>query len=196
MSHALGRHVAAVTVAAATALSAACTSGGDEVAAPSPTPSAAPSATTPPPEPVVGDVEVQVRSVASEPVVLIGGEAPPIDERAIERLAGDVADWLDEHLTDLQEGEGGNLDAVAATGLIASGDAAIVETVTTALASPERPVADARYALLVAATSRPEWLRATVITESREGEVATAQFVFVPGPGGPVLIAAGPEDAA
>lgn len=195
MSHVLERLLVPVAVALLVAGSvAACSSDGDGGAAPSPTPSVAPTASEPAPgpEPVDGDVAVEVRSVSPNPVVYSGGQAPDIDRRAVRRFSADVATWLDDHLTDLQHGDAGNLADVAAKGLIASGDARLVETVTTALASPERHVAAARYRFLVAAEAEPEWLRATVITEDRDGEVATAQFVFVPGPGGPVLLAAGP----
>lgn len=193
MSHVLERLLVPVGTALLVAASAgACSSSGDDGAAPSPTPSAAPTATEAEPEPVDGEVAVEVRSVSPNPVVYSGGKAPDVDRRAVQRFSADVATWLDDHLTDLQHGSADNLTDVAAKGLIESGDARLVETVTTALASPERHVATARYHFLVAADAEPEWLRATIITEDRDGEVATAQFVFVPGPGGPVLLAAGP----
>lgn len=190
MSHVL-RHVA--VVALATVAAAACTAAPEPSAGPSPTATpvvAAPSPTPPPP--VRGERVVRTRSVAPEPVVLNGGEQPPVDELLVRGFADAVASWLDAHLTDLQGGGEGLIERIAAPGLLRTSPPALA-AVTTDLAAEDRPVEAASYHLLVATDGEPVWLRATVETRGPDDRPATAEFLFVPGQ--PVtLVAAGPRE--
>lgn len=154
-----------------------------------------PTVTTRPRQPaaVHGRRLVATRPVANGPVVFHGRRAPAPKAAAVTAFAEATADWLDAHLTDLQRGGSGRLRGVAATGLLRGASPALLRAVGGALASPDRPVRQARYQLLVAHAASPQWLRAAVEVTAPDGRVVAAQFVFVPGSRGrPVLVAAGP----
>lgn len=108
----------------------------------------------------------------------------------------EVGDWLDAHLDDLQRGGPGRLDEVAVDGLLAAAGADELAAVTTALASPDTPVAAAVYRLDASYAASTEWLAATVEVVSDTGATSAATLVFVPGGDGPALVLFGPATTA
>ncbi|MDP8927677.1 MAG: hypothetical protein M3O70_03630 [Actinomycetota bacterium] len=128
-------------------------------------------------------------SSSAGPVVFHDQPAPPPDDVAVAGFAAAVVGWLDRHLTDLQGGGPGLLAEVAAPGLLTGAPAVSVTAATHALVSPERPVTDAFYHVIVAQEGLPLWARVGVTVRSAEGTTSSAGFVFTPGPP-PVLIAA------
>lgn len=184
----LNRLVLCALIAALAA--AGCSQGSEPAAGPT---TASPS---PSPSPTFGAVDglETVVVVAADPNSLVFNDraTPEPDEAAIHAFAAQVNLWLDEHLTALQDGGDGALDEVAVAGLLDGADPTVVDAVTTALASPDTPVAHARYHLVVAHSGAPVWLRAHVTTVDPDGGEHVAGFVFVPEPAGLRLIAAGP----
>ncbi|MDP8960267.1 MAG: hypothetical protein M3N32_01355 [Actinomycetota bacterium] len=160
------------------------------VACPSTPPLPNPAATAPPspPGPVRGQASVGVVSSSAGPIVFHDQPAPPPDDAAVAGLAAAVVGWLDRHLTDLQGGGPGLLAEVAAPGLLAGAPAESLAAATHALASPERPVTNVFYHVIVAQEGLPLWARVNVTVTSAEGTTSSG-FVFTPGPP-PVLIAA------
>lgn len=143
--------------------------------APSPSPSPLPS----PPPPVEATREIEYVSVGPSEQLDVGA-APPADEAAGDRLAGYVGDWLDAHLTDLQDGGEGQLAEVAAPGLLGALSDELAVGATTGLANPESPVSSAEYLLRVQHAGAPLSIEADVITVHRDGSRSTAAFVLVP----------------
>lgn len=119
---------------------------------------------------------------------------PEADPAAVEQAASRVAEWLDAHLTALQDGGKGRLQEVAAPGLLEGAPPEVVDAVTAALAGPDQPVGSATYLIRVAHTDAPQWVRATANVTSEEGETRTAQFVFEIAEDAIVLVAAGPGE--
>lgn len=163
--------------------------------------SASPTQTREPAEPleaVDGQVEVETVSVhAGEPVFNPGAPQaaePDVDTAAVDAFAEEIASWLDDHLDGLQQGGSGALEQVAAPGLLESDSRNATIGVTTALASPDRPVDGATYAVTVAVDGGPQWATVHVVVTPREGDPSAAQFTFTPGEEGPILEAAGPAD--
>lgn len=159
------------------------------VVAPSPSPSPTPA----PPARVDGSVELTAIHLESAGQRLhptgSGPDQPPaVHEAAVHDFVGDVDRWLDARLTALQQGVvpalPGHLDPATAPDAVAA--------VTTDLTTPDAPVAVATYAVEVAVDGDPRWAHVTVTVERTDGTTARADFVFVPGADGPVLIAAGP----
>lgn len=161
------------------------------VACPSAPPPPSPPGIAPesPAGPVRGQANVGVVSSSAGPIVFHDQPAPPPDDVAVAGFAAAVVGWLDRHLTDLQGGGPGLLAEVAAPGLLAGAPAEAVTAATHALASPERPVANASYHVIVAQEGLPLWARVNVTVASPDGLTSSAGFVFTPGPP-PVLIAA------
>lgn len=168
----------------------ACTRGTEEPAA-GPT-SATPS--TPAVEPVEGQADVVVTVADSGPIVFHDRPAPEPDQAAIDAFTDAARQWLDDHLTALQDGEdGGRLDEVAAEGVMDAASPDLVDAVTTDLASPDTPVEQASYHLVVAHSGAPLWLRAHVSVVDRDGTGHIVGFVFTPAESnGASLIAFGP----
>lgn len=167
----------------------ACTRGGE--------PEAGPTTPTPAPTPSVGPVdgEADVIVVAADPSSLVFNDrtTPEPDQAAIDAFAQQVDDWLNAHLTALQDGDEGRLEEVAAAGLLDGADPEVLDAITTDLTSPDEPVDHARYHLVVAHSGVPLWVRAHVIVVDREGDAREVGFVFTPQDGdGPSLVAAGP----
>jgi hypothetical protein len=158
-------------------------------------PSPIPEPTEPALDPVAGIASTSRLSVSNGPVVFTPGDPnnrpPPDDEEEIARLVGATVDWLDAHLTDLQAGGEGLIHEVAADGLLERRHGEAWRAVTTALSAPDRLVDHAAYDVLVGVDGAPQWLRVTVRTTSKDGNEATAELVFVPAEGRPVLIAGG-----
>lgn len=164
---------------------------GDLEQEPSPTP----EPTGPALVPVAGIASTSRLSVSNGPVVFTPGDPnnkpPPDDEEEIARLVGATVDWLDAHLTDLQAGGEGLIHEVAAEGLLERRHDDAWRAVTIGLSAPDRLVDRAAYDVLVGVDGAPQWLRVTVTTTSADGSEATAELVFVPAEGRPVLIAGG-----
>ncbi len=166
----------AVTAAVLAALTlAACSSPAPPT---SPGTAIAPSR----PGPVRGQVHREVVSSSAGPIVFHNHPAPPPDSRAVEAFTAAVAGWLDRHLSDLQAGGPGLLAEVAAPGLLAGAPSEPVTAVTGALASPQRPVSQAVYQVVVAQEGPPLWARVNITVQPEGGPPATAGFVFAPGP--------------
>jgi hypothetical protein len=127
-----------------------------------------------PPEPVEGTAElVDVRdlSVTGTRLVQPGSDADaavPLDEDAIETFVEDLTAWLDEHLTQLQDGEDGLVRQASLTG-----DEAIAD-----LAGPADLVEGAEYRFVVGARGEPEWAEATVEVSREDGSSRAARLVF------------------
>lgn len=158
----------------------------------SPEPSPIPP-TPPPPPPVDGSVELTVDHLESagqllHPAGSSADRSPVVDEQAVHDFVGAVDRWLDARLTALQAGGipplPGHLDPATAPSAVAA--------VTTDLTTPDTPVAAATYTVEVGVDGGPRWAHVTVTVDRTDGTTARADFVFVPGADGPVLIAAGP----
>lgn len=187
-------------VACAAVLAAGCAdrSVALPVASPSPVvdagePSPVPSPTPAPPAPVDGTVRLTaIHLEAAGQLLHPRGSAPdqppPVDEAAVHAFAGDIDRWLDARLTALQDGGipalPGHLDPAMSPTAVAA--------VTTDLTTPDTAVSVATYDIEVAVDGDPRWGHVTVTVERVDGTTARADFVFVPGADGPVLIAAGP----
>ena len=178
----------AIVLAASLALGA-CFDGGAD---PAPSPTA-----LPPPaiEPIDPEIVVAARSLSAN-AVINASQAAPADEAAVDALAVAVRTWLDSHLDDLQNGGDGHLADVALEGLLAGADPALIDGVTSGLASPQDPVRGVGYDLEVGHDGAPKWVRARVAVTRHSGTTSGATFVFVPGDPGPVLIALEPRGGA
>ncbi|MBW3618828.1 MAG: hypothetical protein KY461_01170 [Actinobacteria bacterium] len=197
--------LALAVVAGGAVLLAGCADRSAALPVPSPSP-AVPSpvrtsAATPvasptpaPPAPVDGDVLLSVVHLGPSgqrlhPAGSTADRPVEMDRPVVRAFVGEIDRWLDARLTALQAGGvpnlPGHLDPATAP------EAA--EAVTTDLTTPDAPVAAATYATEVAVDGDPRWAHVTVTVDRTDGTTATADFVFVPGPRGPVLIAAGPS---
>lgn len=156
-----------------------------------PSPSASPSPETI--RPVDGSVRLTVVHLESagqrlHPAGSAGDQPPVVDEPAVHDFVGQVDRWLDAHLMALQQGGASPLPAP----LDPASAPAAVTAVTTDLTSPDVPVSSATYDVEVGVDGTPAWAHVTVTVARRDGSTVRADFVFVPGPDGPGLIAAGP----
>ena len=154
-------------------------------AAASPSPSPSPS-----PDPVIPvQGERESTSVDIGDGSLLGSDdRESIDEAAIVAFADAIHAWLDAHLTDLQSGGTGLLAEVLPAGLAAD-DPAVTPALTTALASPENPVAGAHYALTAYHDAGPQFATVAVTLDDPTGTPRAATLVFAPGPdGSPELV--------
>lgn len=189
-------------VAVLLVLTAGCAPGGADSASDVPATSIAPSAPaapSPSPErtttPVAGERVPGAHWVDSTGLLThAASEVGPPD--TVLPFVHEVGDWLDAHLDDLQRGGPGRLDEVAVDGLLAAATDEELAVVTSALASPDAPVADATYRLDGSYAESTEWLTATVEVTSTTGSTSAATMVFVPGGSGPALVLFGPADPA
>jgi hypothetical protein len=130
-----------------------------------------------PPGPVAGEYELAaIRDVSVGGRRVFGSSMPqdaPVahDEAAVGAFVDQMAGWVDEHLTDLQDGGEG---LVPGSGLVGPHE---VLTLT----DPDHPVELAQYAMVVFAREEPEWARTNVVVTRADGSVLTADLVFVPG---------------
>ena len=128
----------------------------------------------PEPDPVEGETEVAEvvdLSITGTRLVHPGSadhEQVPVDEEALDALVDAIADWLDEHLTDLQDGGEG---LVAGAGLAGPQDAGD-------LAGPEEIIEDASYVFRVGVRGQPEWARVDVEVITDDGEEHAAVLAF------------------
>lgn len=183
----------------ALALAAASCSGTQAaVADPSPTPvavvspSPSPSPTPPPVVAVAGERIVALVDVG-DGALLGPDDRGEVDETGVTAFADAVFDWLDAHLTDLQAGGAGQLAEVAPEGL-STGDGAPTDAGTAALASPELPVATARYELTAYHDAAEEFASVRVTVTGPDAAERTATLVFAPDANGaPELVLVGPE---
>jgi hypothetical protein len=175
---------AGLSVLAVLAVSIAIVLSGDDsppppepapelTAAPVPMPEPEPE---PPPPPVSGQVEeVVLVDVSVSGRQVFGDRMPqdePIepDEETVEALTTAVTAWLDEHLTDLQDG---------GTGLTGAALEGSHETMV--LTHPDAPVEQAVYAFTVYVRGAAEWASVTATVTRTDGEQRTATFAFLPG---------------
>jgi hypothetical protein len=154
--------------------------GGDdapepEVTAPPQEPAEPPEPPEPePPEPVEGSYEllgVRDLSITGTRLVQPGSHDDArvaVDETQVELLLEDLAAWLDEHLTQLQDGDPGLVADADLTGPDGLAD----------LAGPADIVQDASYRFVVAARGEPEWAEASVRVQREDGSVRRARLVF------------------
>jgi hypothetical protein len=154
--------------------------------APSASPEPEPEPEPEPPAPVEGGYELtEVVELSATGTGLYaagtGGDAPVVtDDAAVTDFVAAMAIWLDDHLTDLQDGGEG---AAASAGL--SGPIEVVH-----LTDPEHPVAAASYLVRVGARGDPEWGEVQVSVERQDGSVRTATLALLPGEDAPRLVAA------
>lgn len=174
-------------------LAAACPTAGEPAVSPSPSPTRPATTPSPTPEAVRGHLTLVVDAADPGPIVFHDRPEPEPDGAAVEALAGQVTEWLDAHLTDLQAGGDGLLGDVAAPGLLTGASSDAVGAVTSGLASPGRPVAAAQYHVVVVHDGQPRYARATIAVRSSSGRVARGAFVFVDR-GELRLVATGPDD--
>jgi hypothetical protein len=156
--------------------------GGDdapepEVTAPpeEPEPEPAPPEPEPePPEPVEGATEllgVRDLSVTGSRLVHGGTGADArveIDEGEVEALIDDLAAWIDDHLTRLQDGEAGLVADAEVTGPDGLAE----------LAGPADVVDEASYAFVIGARGEPEWAEVTVRVTREDDSTRRARLVF------------------
>lgn len=158
-------------------------------ATPSPTP------TPTPPPPVEAERELETVVTSHGPIIFPRGDdrhpAAEPDVEAVEAFAARVGDWLDAHLTDLQEGGSGQLDRYAA-GLLDAADGEVLAGLTTELATAERPVAEARYRMVVAADGAPQWLHVRLDVTRADDAERSAELVVGHVDAEPRLLAASP----
>jgi hypothetical protein len=197
LRHAIPPRLAALATLALL-LPACATDPAASAAAPTASPSASPGPSpSPTPAPVKGAVELtSTRLEASGTRLHPRGSAAdrpvPVDEQAVRGFVGDVARWLDGHLTSLQTGGPGQIPS----SLHPDDHPAAAAAAGDALASPAAPVATARYVTEVAVAGGPRWAHVLVTVRRPDDTTATAAFVFVPGDDGPELVAAGPAGAS
>lgn len=187
MTTAAGRRGASAATLTLCLLLGACT--GDDAAEPAPAPTTTAPATAPSPVTVRGERRVTLEPL--DPEGLFNADDPdgaptPPDEDAARRFAAAVADWLDAHLTALNAGRDGRLDAVAPRDL----PRARARAVLGRLASPADPVTTATYDIVVTTDGRPAWAHARV-SLTRDGGGRELTLVLEPGPNTPVLVGAG-----
>lgn len=153
-------------------------------ASPSPSPSPSPT-----PEPTPVHAERLSRSVDVGDGALLGpDDRAEVDEAAVGAFADAIFTWLDAHLGDLQSGGHGHLADVLPEGLDID-DPAVVPALTTALASPDRPVGSASYELTAYHDAGPQFATVTVGLADADGTARTATLVFAPAADGhPVLV--------
>ena len=143
---------------------------------PGPEPDPEPEPEPPRPPPVHGDATLgDVVDLSVHGTQLFGDSMPqdepvPIEDDAVDAFLAAIARWLDDHLTELQDGGPG---ALSEAGL--EGDAG------PPLADDDHLVASARYDVTVYARGVPEWGRVDVEVERLDGSVARRRLVFVPG---------------
>lgn len=142
--------------------------------------------------PVDGDYFFDVVDTSSDPVLGRGSGRDP-DQETIDAFADALVAWLNGHLGDLQSGGPGDLEAVAADGLLDGADDATVAAVTSRLADRDNPVEAAEYHIQIGHRGEPQWARADVRVTLRDGGTRRALFTFEAGDDGPILIAAGPS---
>ena len=176
-----------------TATLSACTGAPPGATPASPAASSAPAATpTYRLRPVVGERVPAVYQVSAATVLGLGTPAPSQDV-AVDTFFRAIGDYLDAHLDRLQRTGTGLLGDVTADGFR---DTGAVEALTSDLASPDAPVAAARYLIDIYHDGAPQWASARVEVTHPDGSTATATFVFTVGPdGGLVLTLAGDEPA-
>lgn len=168
----------------------------DQIAAPSPSPSPTPTPSPTPVAhpPVTGEVEVETVVADSGPINFRSADnrsaTPATDEEAVAAFVDAVAAWLDDHLTSLQDEEGGLLDEVAADGMLDGADTDSTTALTGDLASREHPVGEASYHVVVAVAGAPVWAHVRADLTRQDGARRSAEFVFAAGDDGPLLIAA------
>lgn len=157
----------------------------------SPTPAPDVPTRPPPPEDVAGvvdEVTVNDLSISGSGLYPDGSgkdEPVPVDQDAVDATVAAAVDWMDRHLTDLQDGGDG---LVVEAGL--EGDPA---PVSQGMAGPDHPVTQAEYVVTVGARGTPEWVRVSVIADREDGSMS-ANFVFLPGGDGVTLLAAQPGE--
>jgi hypothetical protein len=127
-----------------------------------------------PPEPVEGSYEllgVRNLSITGTQLVRPGSSDDArveIDETQVELLMEDLTAWLDEHLTQLQDGHGGLVGDLDLTGPDDLAD----------LAGPADIVEEALYRFVIAARGDPEWAEVTVRVTREDGSIRRARLVF------------------
>jgi hypothetical protein len=183
--------VAAVVVLAVVFVVSRAAPGSEPTASPTSEPEPEPEPDPEPPGPVTGEYELAaIRDVSVSGRRVFGSSMPqdaPVapDEAAVGAFVDQMAAWVDQHLTDLQDGGEGS---VPAAGLVGPHD-------TLTLTDPDHPVELAQYAMVVYAREAPEWARTNVVVTRTDGSVLTANLVFVPGEP-PALVAAEGEGVA
>jgi hypothetical protein len=129
-----------------------------------------------PPAPVEGTSEllgVRDLSVTGSRLVHSGTSADArveIDQGEVEALIEDLTAWLDDHLTQLQDGEDGLVADAEVTGPDGLAE----------LAGPADTVDEASYAFVVGARGEPEWAEVTVRVAREDGSTRRARLVFDP----------------
>lgn len=183
--------------AAAVVLVTGCRSGSETAdAEPEMTPVAdmGTSAASPSPSPSPESV-VPVRASRQSHAVDVGDgtllgpdDRDTVDAAAVTAFGDTVLGWLDAHLTDLQAGGAGRLAEVLPVGLTPD-DPAVAPALTTALASPDLPVAHATYELTAYHDAGPEFATVAVTLADEAGVTRTATLAFAVAAGGePVLV--------
>lgn len=191
-AHTAGRAAGLALAVALSMLASGCTN--DDGGTASPTGDQGPTATATPTwklRPVVGERTTAVIHLGSGPVLGLGQTAAP-DQQAVDAAVDAVGDWLDSHLDGLQRDGAGTWGHIAASGLAETKRQR--RLVTTALASPDAPVEDARYLMSVYHDGAPQYLTTRVEVTHPDGSVANVGLVFVIDPDGtPRLTMFGPE---
>lgn len=197
-SHSPGRRTASVVlaVATATALSACTSEEGTPTATETtatPTPAATPTATpTPELEPVTGTRHTSVVLASGKQYLGLGADPEP-RMGLIENTFTEIGDWLDAHLDALQRTGNGRLGDVIADGI---GGEDARTPVTTHLASPDRPVTGARYAMKAYHTGKPQLVSVRVAVTHPDSDRTVAELGFaVADDGTPILVTYAPVPA-
>lgn len=146
---------------------------GDEPE-PEPEPPAAEPEPPPPPPAVEGEAELaEIVDLSATGTGLVASgsgadAAVDVDHDAVDALVAALADWLDEHLTDLQGRGDGLVAEVGLQGPSEVGDLAGSGTV----------VEEATYRMAVGARGGPEWARVVVEVTDEDGGTHEAVFAF------------------
>jgi hypothetical protein len=155
--------------------------GGDPEPEPEPEPPAAEPEPEPEPEaepeapaPVQGEAELaEIVDLSATGTGLAhpgssGDQAVEVNHDRVDALVAAIAEWLDAHLTDLQDGGDGLVADVGLQGPEGVGDLAGSGTVVEA----------ASYRMSVGARGSPEWARVVVTVTAEDGGEHKATFAF------------------
>lgn len=140
--------------------------------------------------PVVGERIYALFDLSSTEILGVGPRQGVDEARANAAMAA-VGDFLDDHLDRLQRGLELKLGSVLPE---RRGDSGELRSLRSGLATPDRPVESARYAISAFGDGEPQWISAQVEVMHPGGSSSGATLVFTLGEGDALqLVLAGPD---
>ena len=110
-------------------------------------------------------------SITGSDLVAAGSDddAPvSVDDEAVDGLVAAIAQWLDAHLNDLQDGGDGHVEEVGLLGATGTGD----------LAGAGEVIATADYTFHLGVRGTPEWVNVQVRVVTEDDDEHVADFAF------------------